>query len=67
MTIVATGFSAVLGLIIFVAYLTSRRINKCIATMTEFTNKLKKKTDVKGKKKQISEIANHPLFQKICR
>lgn len=52
-------------MIIFVVYRSAHRITHAIDVMTDFTNRLKKASDVKTKREIISTMSENNLFDKI--
>ena len=66
-TLVAIGSASALSLILFIVYLTYRRINRAITFMEDKTNELKKANDVQSKRDIIDKISQDPLFSKISK
>ena len=56
-TLVAIGSASALSLILFIVYLTYRRINRAITFMEDKTNELKKANDVQSKRDIIDKIS----------
>ena len=62
--IILFGFIAVLIANLYIALRTANSITQAIDVMTEYTNRLKRATNVDGKRKIIAQISNDALFIK---
>ena len=65
MGIVFVGLMISVCVIIFVVYRSAHRVTHAIDVMAEFTNRLKKASDVKTKREIISTMSENHLFDNI--